>query len=386
MLPPFEKALEAGPVVFDGATGTMLYERGVYLNKCFDETCLSNPDLVKEVHRAYVDVGIDVIQTNTYGSNRLCLAAHGLEDQTLAICQAATAIAREIAGDDVYVAGSLGPSGLLPKDLIRQVTRRQAFEAYREQASALVDAGVDLLVFETFGYLAELEIALEATYGLEVPVVAQASFGPDLLTKDGATPAEATERLMDFSPVLIGANCVLGPERILDVAEGMVGKGARIVLQPNAGFPRTVDGRALYQTSPETFGVCARRAFKMGVAAFGGCCGTNPEYMRRVVGAARMMGGGRRVVSADAETKKPHPHAKAIPEVPLAERSELGRALDEKKFVVSVELLPPAGLSPEATIEKIRTLEKAGIRHINIPDGPRAMVRMANLPFARLVT
>jgi homocysteine S-methyltransferase len=384
-IPKFEDALSAGPLVFDGATGTMLYERGVYLNKCFDELCLSNPDLVAEVHRAYADVGVDVIQTNTYGTNRLALAAHGLEGKVEAICQAAVKIARSAARDNVYVAGSVGPTGLLPKDLIRQVTRRQAFEAYREAATALAEAGADLLVFETFGYLAELEIALEATYGLSIPVVAQAAFGADLLTHDGATPHEATERLKAFGPALIGANCVLGPERILDVAEGMVGQGVKIVLQPNAGFPRTVDGRALYQTSPETFGVCARRAFKMGVSAFGGCCGTNPEYMRRVVGAARMMGGGKRAAALEAQPRSPRPGNDPMPEVPLGERSVLGKSLADGEFVVSVELLPPPGLSPEKCLDKVRKLEAGGVRHINIPDGPRAMVRMANLPFARLV-
>jgi homocysteine S-methyltransferase len=165
----------------------------------------------------------------------------------------------------------------------------------------------------------------------------------------------------------------------------MVGQGVPVVLQPNAGFPRTVDGRALYQTSPETFGVCARRAFKMGVAAFGGCCGTNPEYMRRTVGSARMMGGGKRAHVKRSKPAQPKIECNPQPEKPLAERSRLGHFLAEKKFAVSVELLPPAGLSPDAILEKVKKLEAGGVNHINIPDGPRAMVRMANLPFARLV-
>ncbi len=390
-LPPFLEVLARGPVVFDGATGSVLYERGVYLNKCFDELSLSNPGLVSDVHRDYTDVGCDVLQTNSYGANRIALARHGLDDKVADICGAAVSVAREAARGRAYVAGSVGPTGLLPKDLIRTATRRKAFEAIKEQATALADAGADLLVFETFGYLGELELAVEAAYGVSIPLVAEASFGDDLLTADGATPEEVVTRLQKLGVDVIGANCVLGPDRLLDVVERMVGKGVPIIMQPNAGYPRSVDGRSIYQSSPETFGVVARRAFKLGVAAVGGCCGTSPDHIRRVVAAARMLGGGRwrtlgssaGAVSVDAGETVRAPRGED-PE-PLERRSRFGAKLARGEWVVSVEVLPPLGLDASRVLEKIQALEGRGVDVVNIPDGPRAMVRMSNAAFATLV-
>ncbi|MFZ9886052.1 MAG: bifunctional homocysteine S-methyltransferase/methylenetetrahydrofolate reductase [Myxococcota bacterium] len=387
-LPSFVDVLGQGPVVFDGATGSVLYERGVYLNKCFDELNLSNPELVGDVHRDYAAVGADVVQTNTYGANRISLARHGLVDKVGAICEAAVRIAREAVGDRAFVAGAIGPTGLLPKDLMRTATRRQVFEAFHEQAQALADAGADLLIFETFGYLGELELAVEAAYGVQVPLVAEASFGDDLVTADGAGPDEVVTRLKALGVHAVGANCVLGPNRLLEVAERMVGQGLPVVMQPNAGYPRSVDGRAIYQSSPETFGVVARRAFKLGVAAVGGCCGTTPDHIRRVVAAARMLGGGR----WRSETAEPTPgdtKAPAAPRgetpVPLSERSRFGEKLSRGEWVVSVEVLPPTGLELQKTVESVQRLQAAGVDVVNIPDGPRATVRMSNSAFASLV-
>jgi len=383
MLPPFLETLKKGPIVFDGATGSMLYERGVYLNKCFDELCLSNPQLVHDVHQDYVDVGVDVVETNSYGSNRIALAHHDLADKVVEICTAAVRIAREAAGQRAYVAGAVGPTGLLPKDLIRSSTRRKAFEALREQAQALVLAGADLLIFETFHYLGELEIALEASYGLDVPIVAEISFADSEQTRDGASPEEVVDRLSSLGASVIGANCVLGPERLLKLAERMVGRGLPVIMQPNAGFPQSVDGRAIYQSSPETFGVIARRAYKSGLSAVGGCCGTTPDHMRRVVAAARMLGGGRwRSAVPDIQV---HDRPRGEEPVPLAERSAFGAKVAAGEFVTSVEMLPPSGLDPARTLTRIKQLEDAGVDVVNIPDGPRAMVRMSNIALARLV-
>lgn len=392
-LPPFLETLSRGPVVFDGATGTLLYERGVYLNKCFDELSLSQPDLVESVHRDYVDVGVDVIQTNTYATNRIALAHHGLEDRVPDIVDAAVQVAKRASQGRVYVAGSIGPSGLLPKDLIRNRTRRQAFEAFHEVALALAKAGVDLLVFETFGYLGELEIAVEAAYGVKVPLVAQASFDDRLLTQDGATPEEVVQRLADLGVDVVGANCVLGPERLLEVVERMIAAQSvapaqkiPITMQPNAGYPRSVDGRAIFQSSPETFGVVARRAFKLGVAAVGGCCGTGPDHMRRVVASARMLGGGRwRPSTPQVQVRDNADRPRGSEPLPLPARSALGAKIARGDFVVSVEVLPPVGLDPRNVLDKIRSLEGKGVDAVNIPDGPRATVRMSNFALAKRV-
>ncbi|MBI1945060.1 MAG: bifunctional homocysteine S-methyltransferase/methylenetetrahydrofolate reductase [Deltaproteobacteria bacterium] len=382
-LPPFLEALAAGPLVFDGAMGTQLYERGGALNKCFDELSLSAPQVVAEVHRDYLEVGCDVVQANSYGANRFALAPHGLAERVGDICAAAARIAREVAKDRAWVAGSVGPSGLLPKDLIRNKTRRLAFDAFREQAQALVEHGCDLLSFETFGYLGELEIAVEAAYGLNVPIVAQCTFDEQNRTQDGAAPDEVVERMIGLGVDVVGANCSLGPERLLSVVELMVGKGRPVVMQPNAGYPRVVDGRSIYLSSPETYGVVARRAFKAGVAAVGGCCGTGPDHIRRVVAAARMLGGGR--WRRQALHARPRDRVEGEAPTPLAERSAFGKKLADGKFVVSVEVSPPTGLDPSAALDKIRLLDDAGIDVVNIPDGPRATVRMSNQAFARRV-
>lgn len=382
-LPPFLEALASGPMVFDGAMGTQLYERGGALNKCFDELSVSSPQLVADVHRDYLEVGCDVLQTNTYASNRLALAPHGLGERAAEICAAGARLAKETAKDRAYVAGSLGPTGLLPKDLIRNKTRRLAFDSFREQAKALAENGCDLLVFETFGYLGELEIAVEAAYGLNVPLVAECSFDEQNRTQDGALPDEVVERMIGLGVDVLGANCSLGPERLLSVVELMVGKGKPVIMQPNAGYPRVVDGRSIYLSSPETYGVVARRAFKAGVAAVGGCCGTGPDHIRRVVAAARMLGGGR--WRREPMHARPRDRIEGEAPVPLADRSALGRKLAAGKFVVSVEVSPPAGLDPSHALDKIRLLDDAGVDLVNIPDGPRATVRMSNLALARRV-
>jgi len=285
----FLDAIRAGPVVFDGAMGTQLNERGGAPNTCFDALSVQSPDLVEAVHRAYVAAGADVIQTNSYGANSIALAAHGLADRAAELCTASVAIARRVTaraldnGRTVLVAGSVGPSGLRPKDLMRARTRRQVFDAFRAQAVALVDAGCDCLVFETFAYLGELELAVEAAYGVSVPIVAQARFGQRATdsrggqldqTDDGASPEEVVARMVELGVDVVGANCALGPEAILDIVLRMValhqqGKGPPVIMQPNVGQPRLVDGRTLF-SSPETYGVVARRAFKAGVAAVGG--------------------------------------------------------------------------------------------------------------------
>ncbi len=374
-LPTFEKALTSGPIVFDGATGTLLYERGVYLNKCFELLCLTDPELVADVHRDYVALGADVIETNTYGANRMSLDRHGHGGKVTEICAAAVRIARDAAQGQCYVAGAIGPTGLLPKDLIREKTRTAAGQAFAEQAAALCEAGVDLLVYETFPYLGELEIAVESAGENHAPIVAQASFDTQGFTQDGADPEEAVARLKCLNVTMVGANCVLAPENLIGIAERMVGRGLPVIMQPNAGQPEQVDGRTIYHRSPETFGVVARRAFKLGVSAIGGCCGTGPEHIRRVIASARMLGGGRwRGVKSSAAPRA----LSGRPAIPMAERSALGAKLSRGEWVVSVEVLPPTGLDPTSTLDGVKSLIGEHVDVINIPDGPRATARMSN--------
>ena len=381
---PFREALLKGPLVFDGAMGTLLYDRGVYFDRSFEELCLTQPALICEVHKAYIDIGVDVIQTNSYGANAIVLKKHNLEDKTKTICKASVQLAKKAAGDKAYVVGSIGPTQLLPKDLIHSLTRKKVFNAFREAITALVEEGVDGLVFETFRYLGELEIAIEAAYGVEVPLIAQASFDQNQQTGDGASVLEFADRVSAMGVDAIGANCILGPEQIHLLLEELLRKNKPVVVQPNVGFPKNVEGRSIYQASPETFGVCAKRAFKLGVVGYGGCCGTNPDYIRRVVASARMF--GRR------EQTKEKPLVSAIeiqknqktPEEKEA-RSLLAKKLSRHQWIVSIEILPPIGTSIDKSIEQLKLIEKSKIAFVNVPDGPRATVRMSNLAFCKLV-
>ncbi len=380
----FLAELAKGCVVFDGAIGTLLYDRGVYFNRCFEELCLLQPELIRQVHKDYIDVGASVIQTNTYGANKVCLARFNLADQVDAICHAAVDIAKKASGGRAFIVGSIGPTRLLPKDIFKKSVRKTIFDAFRQTALALTEAGCDGLIFETFSYVGELEIALEAAYGLKIPLIAQATFDDGMLTADGAGVLEVSERLVALGADAIGANCLLGPERIQDIAELLVKSNKPVVIQPNVGYPRNVDGRSVYASSPETFGVCARRAFKLGVAGYGGCCGTTPEYIRRVAAAARMCGESTSLKSkfptAPVENslkKKSRDH--------LSDCSALARQLLNNEFPISVEVSPPPSIHLDKIMEQLKTLQKENIQFINVPDGPRATVRMSNIAFCKLV-
>jgi homocysteine S-methyltransferase len=377
-LPPFLQTLARTPMVCDGAMGSYLYERGVYINRSFDELCLSQPETVEAVHRDYLDAGADILETNTYGASRIALAQHGLEDKSDAINKAAVGIARKVAGTRAYVAGAIGPSNLDAEALISDTTRAAVRASYAAQAKALVEAGADVLIFETFALVAELELALESARDLGVPRIAQMRFEESGKARGGATPRQVAERLKAVGADVIGANCNGGPEMLLPVIEGMTGLGLPVSVQPNAGHPRVIEGRYLYLSTPEYFGVYARRFLKAGASIVGGCCGTTPDHIKRVSGAVRMMGGGRVEVRARQEVDNT---PQGRPEVPLAERSPFAGKLG-KKLVVSVEVSPPSGLNPHKTLEAIEMLKKGGVDAVNIPDGPRASVKMANLLFA----
>jgi homocysteine S-methyltransferase len=399
----FLEMVQAGPVVFDGAIGTQLYERGVYINKSFDDANLTKQDLVRSVHEEYLQAGADVLTTNTFGSNRIKLRRHGLEEQVEAINKAGVEIARSVAEDLAFVAGSVGPTGVTPT-VLTDGELDEIRAAYREQVRALAEAGADLLVFETFRQLSEMRIALEAAREVcDLPIVAQMAFDSELATGDGADPDRVALLLKEWGADVIGANCMEGPKVIYDVVEQMLGHGAPVIAQPNAGYPRKVDERLVYMATPEYFGVYARRFFKMGVGLVGGCCGTGPAHVRKIAAAARMMGGGRvQVEVADTQLNNLESDPEMSP-VPVEERSDLAAKItrvwsdrvnapaDERapinreNFVVSVEVNPPSGLSPQKGVDAAKMLIEHGVDVINSSDGPRASVRMANSAFAKMM-
>ena len=393
-------AIELRPLLWDGAMGTQLYDRGIFLNQGFEELCLRNPDIVRKVHVDYIDAGADVIETNTFGANRLRLRRAGSQAGVGELNEAAVRIAREAAGRRIYVAGAIGPSGRTPSvsSDSELVKIRGAFE---EQAAALAGSGVDLIVLETFRLLSEIRLALEGVRAVSgVPVVAQMAFDDGGLTGDGAEPERVADLLAEWGADVVGCNCMEGPQASFDVASRMVGRGKPVSVQPNAGYPQKVDERLLYMATPEYFSEYVRRCLKIGVEMVGGCCGTSPAHIREAHGALRMMAGGRPSVTF-ASSPPVEDDAPPVSVVPVWERSAFAAKIERaqrdrvlgpepdavtpENFCVSVELASPVGVDMTKALSAAEMLRSAGVDVVNIADGPRATVRVSNMVLAELV-
>nr|HQI49463.1 homocysteine S-methyltransferase family protein [bacterium] len=272
-LEPFRDRLRKAILVCDGATGTMLYRRGISINRCFEELNLSAPDLVLDLHRTYAAARADLLETNTFGANRLKLKTYGLEEQTTAINRRGVELARQAAGDALYVAGSIGPTGVKAAQLgTRSETELMAL--FGEQADALAAAGADLFILETFQDLDEIVLAIRAVRAVSsLPVIAQMTYDEEGKTTRGVEPETVVERLLAEGADVIGANCSVGPQAMLEVIQRLARAGAPFIsAQPNAGLPRLVEGRLLYMSTPEYHAEFARRFITAGANIVGGCC------------------------------------------------------------------------------------------------------------------
>ncbi len=389
---PLLDVLRQRPVVFDGALGTALYERGVLYTQNFDQQCLLKPDLVRSIHESYLAAGAEVIQTNSFGANRYRLSSHNLQGQMEEINRASVRLAREVADARAWVAGSMGPSGAIFKT-VPESERDGLRSAFREHAAVLAEEGVDLLVLETFRQPEELRLALEgARAGSRgaVPILASVSFDAFGTMSDGTGPEEMARMLRDWGADALGVNCADGPAGVYEMATRMLEVDLPVVAQPNAGLPRRVEGRFAYMATPEYFLVYARRLYKAGVRGVGGCCGTTADHIKQIAAAGRML---RREVAPrdssppevsgaatrDFEQLEEPVCAPGIRVTPLGEKGELGDKLAAKRFVVSVELNPPPGLTLDKALEGARALREGGVDVINVADGPRATARMGNL-------
>jgi homocysteine S-methyltransferase len=379
---PLTEAIASGPLLIDGAMGSLLYERGVLHTRSYDELNLAQPELVRKIHQDYVAAGADVIETNTFGANRIALARHGLVDQIHQINRAAIELARSAAGDRAYVAGAVGPTGV-KFGIATQTERRLARFALAEQIDTLVLAGADAIVLETFTSILEMEEAIHVARerGPKVPVFAMMMFDGQGRSDGGLGPAEIADRLIAAGADVVGGNCGLGPAELYQVVTGMVGRGKPVIAQPNAGLPASVEGRTLYVANPEHFGVFARRMLKSGVRLVGGCCGTTPEHTRAMLGAVRMLRGESQQIEGAAPMAKHITEVRSTPpaKTTLASRSRLGARIAKGEFAVSVELTAPSGLDTSKTRQQVEQLLAAGVDVVNIADGPRASARMANI-------
>jgi len=366
-------------LVADGAMGTMLYARGVFINRCYDELSLSAPELVRAIHEEYVAAGAEILETNTFGANPFRLGSHGLADKLAAINQAAVKLAREAAGEAAFVAGSVGPLGVRIEPL-GPTSFQEARAAFRQQIAALVEAGVDLLILETFGDLSELREAIFAAReaaGPEMVVVAQVTVDDYGHMPDGSAPEVFATRLDEWPADVIGLNCSVGPKVMLETIEKMMSFSRKpMSAMPNAGHPATVEGRKIYLSSPEYMAQYARRFIWAGVKIVGGCCGTTPEHIRAIKAEARSLQPVHRHFQVTVEPPKDKAGA-ALPPLPLHHKSQLGAKLAAGRFVAFVEILPPRGADASKEIAGARLCAAHGIDCINVPDGPRASARMS---------
>ena len=377
--------LRTSPVLCDGAMGTLLYSKGIFINRCYDELNLSQPELIRSIHHEYLQAGAEIIESNTFGANSFRLARHGLTDRVRDINVAGVRLAREGAKSfGAWVAGAVGPVGVRIEPL-GKTSFDEARSAFREQIAALVDAGVDLLIFETFGYLEELHQALLA--GKEVaphiPLIAQVTMDEDGVCLDGSAPEVFVPHLEQWGADVIGCNCSVGPVAMLDAVERLrTLTSLPLAAQPNAGIPRSVEGRNIYLCSPEYMASYARKFITAGVRLIGGCCGTTPEHIRAMRSALRV--GEARTRTASIPGKEQVAPA-AVPAIPLEQRSRLGAKLAQGGFVTMVEIVPPKGTNIQKEIEGARFLKSVGVDAINIPDSPRASARMSNQALSLLV-
>ncbi len=378
--------LRKAPVLCDGAMGTFLYSKGIFINRCYDELNLSQPDLIRNIHHDYLHAGAEIIETNTFGANSLRLARHGLADRVHDINLAGAQLAREAAKSfDVWVAGSVGPLGVRIEPL-GKLSLDEAREAFRQQIAALVEGGVDLVILETFGYLEELHQALLAARDVKpsMPVVAQVTIDEDAICLDGSTPEHFGAKLVEWSADVIGCNCSVGPVAMLDAIErvrAVVPSSVLLSAQPNAGMPRSVEGRNIYLSSPEYMASYTRKFVAAGVRLVGGCCGTTPDHIR-VMKSALKVGGAK---TARVEAGKPEPAPTLAPSVPLKERSRLGTKIAAGDFVTMVEIVPPKGTDIRKEVDGARFVKSVGVDAINIPDSPRASARMSNQALSLLI-
>ncbi len=377
--------LKTSSVLCDGAMGTLLYAKGIFINQSYDELNLTQPDLIRGAHHEYLQAGAEIIETNTFGGNSFRLARHGTSERVHAINVAGAQLAREAAKSfDVWVGGAVGPLGIRIEPL-GKTSFAEARAAFREQIAALVEGGVDLIILETFGYIEELHQAMLAfrDVGAKIPLIAQVTMDEDGNCLDGSTPESFAPWLEEWGADVIGCNCSVGPVAMLDALERLRAvTSLPLAAQPNAGIPRSVEGRNIYLCSPEYMASYARKFVAAGVRLVGGCCGTTPDHIRVMKSALRASEARAKTASKRVQGEAA---PVAAPALPIEKRSRLGAKLAAGEFVTMVEIVPPKGTDIRKEMEGARFLKSMGVDAINIPDSPRASARMSNQALSLLV-
>ena len=383
-MPTLRELIADGRVhVVDGAMGTMLYDKGVFLNTCFDELVIRAPDVVSSVHSAYADAGAEIIETNTFGANPFKLMQYGLSAEVESLNAAAAVLARRAAGSHCTIVGAIGPLGVRLEPF-GALGRDEAELAFGRQVDGLLAGGVDGFCLETFSDINELEAALRAVRARsDCAVIAQVTVGQDGRTAYGTAPEAFGAALEAAGADVIGVNCSIGPQVVLEAIERLV----RVVhvpvsAQPNAGLPRDVADRKIYMASPEYMAEYARRMVEAGARFVGGCCGTTPAHIKAIRSFVRSAQPGIPGMPKRSITTI---NVQGVAEVPLAERSRFGAKLASGQWITTVEVVPPRGVDPAPMLAQVRALKAAGVDAVNIPDGPRAQSRQGALISGLLV-
>ena len=379
----FKRRLDEGVLLFDGAMGTTLYDRGVHLGRCFDALNLDDPDLVQGVHADYLRAGAQVLQTNTFGANVFKLGRHHLADSMADINRRGAALAKEIAAGrpGVMAAGSMGPLGVKLEPW-GPTSREEARAAFASQAAALVDGGVDLFVLETFADPGELAEAIRGVRqaAAELPIVAQLTLGEEGLTLYGAPLADVVPFVLAAGPDAIGLNCTVGPELMLEALEALAGlTDLPLSVQPNAGYPKRMEERYFYLSSPDYFARYGKRFVEAGARIVGGCCGTTPDHIAALSRSLRAVSPSH---PTHAVPLAPPPRMKQVEPVPMPAKSKLATKIAAGEKVCSVELLPPRGWELDKLLALTADMAAAGFDAVNIPDGPRATARLSPMATA----
>jgi homocysteine S-methyltransferase len=378
----FADIFSSRPVLADGAMGTVLYARGIFINRCYDELNLSDPNLILSIHEEYLQAGAEILETNTFGANRFRLHRHGLASKVAEINAAGVKLARQAVdhlqekqAGTAYVAGSIGPLGVRLEPL-GKTGLDEARAAFAEQIRALADAGVDMLIIETMPALNEAREALLAAEETapQLPVLVMVTVDDESNCLDGSSPQQAAALLTEWGATAIGVNCSTGPSTVLTAIEAMRSSTTLpLAAMPNAGMPRAIEGRNIYLCSPEYMASFARKAIAAGAQIVGGCCGTTPNHIRAMRSAMRAIDAQARV----ADGGKHAEISTETPPAPLGQRSHIGSLVEQGGFVTLVEIVPPKGIDCSKEIEGARLLAQLGVHAINVPDSPRASARMS---------
>ena len=374
MKTPFLSRIKTTPLIFDGAMGTVIYEKGVFLNTCYDELNLTNPDLIKSIHQDYVTAGADVILTNTFGANRIKLEKYGLANKVREINIAGAKLAKSIS-EEVYVLGSIG-SNLSSGEILTPENIEQVKDSYREQISALVEAKIDGIIFETFFDIEELLLASSIAKEFDIPVIASMTLTKEMETPKGLSIVTALKKLDKSQSVdILGLNCSIGPHAMLSAVEKVIGSISKpLVVQPNAGHPQKRDGRMIYLSTPEYFTSYCKNYINLGVMGVGGCCGTNPEHIKEMARTIKALTG----VKKHVEISKIEVQNTNIVVTPTIEKSNFAKKLFSKtEKAISIEITPPRSVDLTPMLEKVQKCKDVGVDAINIPDGPRASARIS---------